>query len=320
MWITHPNKDEVVATMEYMLAVRRARFERCPSVPHIQFTKRDVEILAHLDRHRLLRSCDISDLVAGSRQQVLRRLQLLFHHGYVDRPRSQIEYFHRGGCRPFIYALNSRGVNLLRQYQPIRSGSTRFPKQNLSPLFLQHAVQKSEIMVAIELACRCDPRITFISSRELITASRGKRSSFEWRVKIDNGTELGVIPDDVFALEYSNGGEQKHRALFFVESDRSTMPVERRDLTKTSFRRKLLAYEATWLQKIHQTRFRCNRFRVLTITTSAERVKHLVESCSRLKHGKGLFLFTDIAALKATNILLAPWQTGRGALARLIDG
>jgi hypothetical protein len=98
------------------------------------------------------------------------------------------------------------------------------------------------------------------------------------------------------------------------------MPIERRDLTKTSFRRKLLAYEATWLQKIHQTRFRCNRFRVLTITTSAERVKHLVETCSKLKRGKGLFLFTDIGTLKCTNMLLAPWQTGRGAFVRLIDG
>jgi len=303
-----------------MFAARRARFERSPLIPHIQITERDIDILAHLDRHRLLRSCDISALIAGSRQQVLRRLQLLFHHGYVDRPRSQIEYFHRGGCRPFIYALNSRGASLLRQHQPLRSGSTRFPKQNLSPLFLQHAVQKSEIMVAVELACRRDPRVTFIPCRELINASRGKRPSFEWRVKIDSKTELGVIPDDVFALEYSNGDEQKHRALFFVESDRSTMPIERRDLTKTSFRRKLLAYEATWLQKIHQTRFQCNRFRVLTITTSAERVRHLVETCSKLKHGKGLFLFTDIGALKCTNMLLAPWQTARGAFARLIDG
>lgn len=302
-----------------MLSARRARFERCPSIPHIQITERDIDILAHLNRHRLLRSCDISDLIAGSRQQVLRRLQLLFHHGYIDRPRSQIEYFHCGGSRPLVYALNSRGIGLLRQRELPHSSST-FPSRNLSPLFFQHAVQKSEIMVALELACRRDPRIRFIPSRDLFTESRGKRSPFEWRVKIDNKTELGVIPDDVFALEYSNDNEQKHRALFFVESDRSTMPIERRDLTKTSFRRKLLAYEATWLQKIHQTRFRCNRLRVLTITTSAARVKHLVETCSKLKHGKGLFLFTDIGSLRCANMLLASWQTGRGAFVRLIDG
>ena len=279
-----------------MLPTRRARFERCPSIPHIEVTERDINILAHLDRHRLLRSSDISELVAGSQQQVLRRLQLLFHHGYVDRPRSQIEYFHRGGSRPLVYALTPRGNVLLRECRPMRT-RPRFPKRNLSPLFLQHAVQKSEIMVALELACRRNADIAFIPSNSLVTHSRGKRSPFEWRVKVDSETELGVIPDDVFALDYSGADAGKRRALFFVESDRSTMPIERRDLSKTSFLRKLIAYEATWLKKIHQTQFACDRFRVLTITTSVERVKHLVEACSRLKHGKGLFLFVDLATL-----------------------
>jgi hypothetical protein len=27
---------------------------------------------------------------------VLRRLQLLFHHGYLDRPRAQIDYYRAG--------------------------------------------------------------------------------------------------------------------------------------------------------------------------------------------------------------------------------
>jgi len=181
-------------------------------------------------------------------------------------------------------------------------------------------VQKSEIMVALELACRRDSRITFIDSNSLLPSFPSKRSPFEWRVKVAPETELGVIPDDVFALEYSAVGGDKQRVLFFVESDRSTMPIERRDLSKTSFRRKLLAYEATWLQKIHKTRFDSNRFRVLTITTSPERVKHLVETCLKLKHGKGLFLFIDLTTFRTDNVLLAPWQTGRGGFARLIDG
>lgn len=301
-----------------MFKIRRTRFERCTSIPRIQLTTRDIDILAHLDRHRLLRSSDISNLVRGSRQQMLRRLQMLFHHGYIDRPRSQIEYFHRGGSRPFVYALASRGVGLLRANNPV-AASTRTPKRNLSPLFLQHALQKSEIMVALELACREHSGISFINSHQLSKSLHGKSSPLEWRVKIDNRNELGVIPDDVFALEYSKKDDSKHRVLFLVESDRSTMPVERRDLSKTSFRRKLLAYEATWLQKIHQTRFECNRFRVLTITTSAERVRHLVNACSTLKHAKGLFLFVDIATLKAQSALLAPWQTAYGSVARLID-
>ena len=303
-----------------MFAARRARFERCPSIPNFQLTTRDADILAYLDRHRLLRSRDIAQLVTGSGQQILRRLQLLFHHGYVDRPRSQIEYFHRDGSQPLVYALSPHGIALLRGHGTVCGGSPERPRQNLSPFFLRHAIQKSEIMVAIELACRNDSRITFISSTELSDSICDIRVPFEWRVKIDNQNEVGVIPDDVFALEYSEHAKSKHRVLFFVESDRATMPVERRDLTKTSFRRKLFAYEATWLQRIHQTRFGFNRCRVLTVTTSTERVDHLVDASSKLKHGKGLFLFTDMATLKGQNALLAPWRTVTGAVTRLADG
>lgn len=302
-----------------MLAPRRARFERCLSIPHIHLTRRDVDILTQLDRHRVLRSRDIAGLVRGSAQQVLRRLQLLFHHGYIDRPRSQIEYFHRGGSQPFIYALSPRGIALLREQNASDADSTRRSKRNLSPLFLRHAVQNSEIMVAIELACRNDPRINFVSSAELVARLRAERSYFEWRVTVGD-RELGVIPDNVFALEFPDGDKSPHRVVFFIETDRATMPVERRDLTKTSFRRKLLAYEATWRQKIHEIRFRCNRFRVLTITTSPERVKHLAEACAQLKHGKGLFLFTDFETLRHRDVLSAPWQTASGTIAQLING
>jgi DNA-binding Lrp family transcriptional regulator len=303
-----------------MAAARRARFERCHSIPHIRITPRDINILAHLDRHRLLRSREISQLVNGSPQQILRRLQLLFHHGYVDRPRSQIEYFYKGGSQPLAYSLSPHGIALVREHFSQSINSSGFEKRNPSPLFLRHALQKSEIMVALELACRRNPEVTFVSANALASDFPDRRLSLEWRVKVDNKTELGVIPDDVFALEYSGRERTKQRVLFFVESDRSTMPVERRDLSKTSFRRKLLAYEATWLRKIHQTRFSCNRFRVLTITTSADRVKRLVESCSKLKHGLGLFLFTDLSILKTDDVLTAPWQTAYGCVARLADG
>ncbi len=76
--------------------------------------------------------------------------------------------------------------------------------------------------------------------------------------------------------------------------------------------RKLLAYEATWTRSIHKTRFGFNRFRVLTVTTSKERVKSLVNACYKLERGHGLFLFGDRSVLENPDLLFAPvWQTGR---------
>ncbi len=73
-----------------------------------------------------------------------------------------------------------------------------------------------------------------------------------WRVKLRDGTKLGVIPDRVFALEYADQNGRVQRVYYFLEADRGTMPVVRQNLSQTSFYRKLLAYEATWTNKVHQ--------------------------------------------------------------------
>ena len=124
--------------------------------------------------------------------------------------------------------------------------------------------------------------------------------------------KLGVIPDRVFALEFPDQNGNSSRTFFFLEADRGTMPVTRRNLSQTSFYRKLLAYEATWSQSIHRTRFGFHRFRVLTVTTSTGRVKSLVNACAQLEHGHRLFLFADRTVLeKPADMFSAIWQTGK---------
>jgi hypothetical protein len=109
------------------------------------------------------------------------------------------------------------------------------------------------------------------------------------------------------------------RAYFFLEADRSTMPVVRKGLAQTSFFRKLLAYEATWTQKVHQRHLGIHRFRVLTVTTIAARVNTLLEACSKLKRGHGLFLFADQSVLEK-DLFSAVWQSGKtGELSPLLD-
>ena len=49
--------------------------------------------------------------------------------------------------------------------------------------------------------------------------------------------DLAVIPDAVFGLDFS---VERKRKYFFLEADRATMPVVRRDLDQTSFVRKLV--------------------------------------------------------------------------------
>jgi hypothetical protein len=282
----------------------------------MQLTERDHDIIRLVHRHRFLRSPQIVALIGDSSQQLLRRLQLLYHHGYLERPRAQIDYYHQGGTRSLIYGLGNKGGAFLQRELGVALSKLSWGEKNraIRGMFLEHAILVSDVMVALELACRETRDIRLLTENELPLQGRmsGERQPFQWKVKINSGLKLGVIPDRVFALEFPNQSGGRNRVYFFLEADRGTMPVTRRSFSQTSFYRKLLAYEATWSQSIHRTKFGFNRFRVITVTTSAARVDSLVEACSKLQRGHGLFLFADRTILEKPGCMFSPiWKTGR---------
>jgi hypothetical protein len=297
---------------------RLPRFKRLPTGVSIELTKRDQQIIRLIHRHRFLRSRQIIALLGGSQQQLLRRLNLLYHHGYLERPRAQIQYYERGGSKSIAYGLGNKGGALLKQKFGIAADSISWSEKNhvIGRVYLEHTLLVADVMVAIELACRKHGGIKLIYEDKL--ALPLKHQPFGWRVRIQNGLKLGVVPDRVFALEFPDASGQSQRVHFFLEADRGTMPVIRRTLSQTSFARKLLAYVTTWTQKIHQRHLGIHRFRVLTVTTIPGRVKSLVEACSQLKRGHGLFLFADKTVLSG-DIFSAVWQTSKGETGNLLN-
>jgi hypothetical protein len=298
---------------------RRPRFERAPVRPMI-LTPRDLAILRAVHRHRLLRSTHLVALSGGSRQTTLRRLQLLFHHGYLDRPSMQLDWYARGS-EPLVYALANRGAEVLEKEGVVRRGGVRWDtkNRNVSRVFLHHTLAVAEVMVAFEVACRSREGVRFISPEEILSgapeATRRLRLPFRWQVEIRQGGRpyrLGIEPDRVFGLEFHTAPENRRRAYFFLEADRGTMPVVRRGHAQTSFLRKLLAYQDTWRQGLHRAHLSIPNFRVLTVTTSRERVEHLVGACRSLSGGGArLFLFTDRERLRREAILAHQWVSGR---------
>ena len=158
-------------------------------------------------------------------------------------------------------------------------------------LFLEHALLVSDVMGALEAACRKHAGVRLLTPDKNTLPNSGaeRREPVQWTVNIGGRFKCGVIPDRVFGLEFAHKNGRQDRAWFFLEVDRATMPVTRGRLAKSSFYRKLLAYEATWTQNLHRTRFGWPRFRVLTVTTNAERVQHLLDARPRLECGRGLF-------------------------------
>jgi len=293
--------------------IRLPRFQRVPGIRPIQITERDRNLIQLVHQHRFLRSSHITALVGDSSQQLLRRLQLLFHHSYLERPRAQIGYFHQGGSQPMVYGLGSRGAAFLGQ----ESGSLQrklnwsLKNRGIGRLFLEHALLISDVMVGFELACRKFGRVRLLTCDQLPLPDelRNHREPFRWQVTLSNRHKLGLIPDQVFALEFADRPPGRNRAFFFLEADRATMPVVRQNLSQTSFFRKLLAYEATWTQGLHRSQFGFHRFRVITVTSSRQRVESMVAACQNLERGRGLFLFADRRSLVQADPLTLRWRS-----------
>jgi|ERR1017187_1324888 hypothetical protein len=212
--------------------VRLPRFKRSPKIAPFRLTDRDREILEHVHRHRFLRSDHLCALLPGSEQQILRRLQLLYHHGFLERPRCQIDYY-QNGSRRMVYGIGSKAAPVLKRELPLPFHRLEWSQENrIGRIFLDHALLVSDVMVALEVACRRRTDIRLLNPDEatLPSASARKQEPFQWTVEIAKGITCGVIPDRVFGLEFPAESGRQNRCWYFLEADCGTMPVTRHNL------------------------------------------------------------------------------------------
>jgi Replication-relaxation len=99
---------------------QRHRFRK----PTLELQERDREIIRLVADCRVISSEEIQALIPGSAQSILRRLQKLYHGGFLDRPRHQ----KLRPNRKMIYALGQRGVHMLAQ----ATGGEGIGRQDLS--------------------------------------------------------------------------------------------------------------------------------------------------------------------------------------------
>jgi hypothetical protein len=92
------------------------------------------------------------------------------------------------------------------------------------------------------------------------------------------------------------------------------MPVERLDLKASSILRKVLAYQAIWNSRLHTTQLGWQNFRVLILTTSAERAEGMRDCAHRHvgSRASSLFWFADTHTLARLGCLARAWTDGEG--------
>jgi hypothetical protein len=330
----------------------------------VQLWERDLAILEAVHRYRFLTSRHILTLINGSSQHLLKRLRALMDGGYLMRIRDPSPRTMNSGSRAKIYGITNFGADCIAAAGLIpprrinwtrRNGEVSDPRTGIGIKIVPHTLLVSSIMVEIERATlNSNGVVRLIDEPEILATivpekTRASRRPFAWYVTVPyprrhrvgaegeievrrESRRVGVAPDRVFGLEFSERPEGQNRLFFMLEADRSGkghhgMPVVRSTLETSSIFKKVLAYSGTWAQGIHRERLGLKSFQVLIITLSRERVSHMAEAFKMIdEHVMALwdrrcearvFRFADRASATPGRLLKYEWINGRGTSAPL---
>ena len=297
----------------------------------MELTARDLNLLAHVARHRFLSSAHLCALDGGSPQNVLRCLRALFDHGYLDRPAAQRVGLSEDGPRPFVYGLGKKGARALREHGDLIDDWRRLDRKNkrAGAIFIEHTLEVADFMTGLELACRTRGDVELMREHEVLALApeetRTAREPLRWKVdKVMMGRKetFSVVPDGLFGLVFPD----ETAAYFVLEVDRGTIPLLRTDVPGTPAWRKSISYKLStywegWKAEQHVTQFGVKQVRVAMVTNSAERVKNMLAVVDEITEGRGsnFFLFVDRETLAASDPLSVEWTTGKGKRVRLAD-
>ncbi len=283
---------------------RRPRFKRVAISEPIRLTDRDKAILSAVRKYRLLTTSQILSLVPGSRQNIVRRLQRLYHAGFLDRPKAQLALRYTGELFELAYAPTGKAATVTAAVDGETASGKEF--KPISSLSVAHTLSVSDALISIETACKLSG-IQFFDEQGILDSSSSKKSSrrLQWRVTVKSGKdseEVGVIPDGFFAIERIGDSGTSHRFYYFLEVDRGTMPLTRKSLALSSIHRKALAYSRSFKTGVLKRRFGIQKFKVLFVVRSNDRLERMKKMCQPAQgDGSSMFLFAQMG--RASNFL-----------------
>ena len=299
----------------------------------LKLTARDIEILKLVYRNRFLSSEYIIALLGHNRKSILRRLYLLFHAGYLDRPKAQIVACENNSA--MVYALGNRGAEVLAgEYGDAAIAKVNWTEKNKNSkgMFLEHTLMVAEILTVIQLACRKVRGLEYISAEEIIgnrlMPPSDPANPLSWKVEKNekNRFALSVIPDGAFGLRITDENTGRQQAYYyFLEADRATMPVFRHSLMRSSIYKKLVGYTASREGKLFSQNFGFKKVFVLTVTLSDERIQNMIDLNKKFHPkvtGYRMLKFANInmVELKKPEMILGlAWMNGQGKRVNLID-
>jgi Replication-relaxation len=243
-----------------------------------------LETLKVLNRRRYGRRNFLTALLGGSEQRRRKELGILARDGYLIRhsptgagkiERAYPFFFHR------IYE-NGPKADVALRHCGIEPSSKDAAHQ------FWHQVFIDDILLSIEIGCKHNaldyqdlPGLPDLPCKISHTINGKVHTS-----------DKSLRPDAVFRI-----GSK----FFCLEADRGTEPIERANLSQTSYLRKLLQYRQVFSNQAYKTEWKLDNLLVLNVTVGAERAKNIMASMRDDIKAKASFLLFQSAPSLASS-------------------
>ena len=270
----------------------------------MRITERDRAIVRAVYEHRLLSAPQIealffqSDKPRGRQTSCQRRLQLLFHHGFLDRISLPIVLGE--GRAPYVYALDELGATLVASQLDVDRDEVDWrPKHNqVGHQFISHTLAVNDFRIAISLLAKDGyfDVAEWISEAEFSTVKMRSRVPF----RMHGARITRNYPDGYFRLALPGVEQEAH---FFLETDTGSM-------SNSNWQEKVQAYKEFRLRGLSDEYFGTRNFRVLTPTSGDRRMGNLKRTTERAG-GDHYFWFTcqdQIDVWNPSQILQPIWK------------
>lgn len=186
------------------------------------------------------------------------------------------------GDLPYIYTLDKAGALLVSQHLGIDYALIDWKPKPLEEnyLFLQHLLETHNLYIAVTLACAKQGIELVAWTYETALRSKDRIDYVELKDTAGAAERVAVIPDSFCVL-----GTPRGFGHFPIEIDRGTVTLAR-------WRQKIQAYIQYHANSDYQRRYNARNFRLLTVTSSHNRLRHLKEATEAVAPGDERFWFT----------------------------
>lgn len=297
--------------MEFPSKQRRLpRYKRAPDqFGRFEPSARDLRILRLVHDFRFLTAELILALVPGSKRQIARRLQGMYHHSLLARLLPPLRVRDGtlntlSGSPKFAYALDSEGARAICEAAGIAPTELRWRPEHNRRMhwFLEHSLMVSTFRATLELAIATDRSLALIRWGD----EEDLRDSVT--VQYPDGHRLvhRISPDGYFSVR--EGGSVRN---LFLEADRGTEEHPRL-LTKFQSYWWYFSKGSPYYEKYENP----GNALVLVVCTSARRLAAMRKTLARVgdaRHGLNRFWFTtsDRYQLQQPQSFMAPiWLVG----------